>query len=63
VLVVGPHFLCGSPPQPISEQIEFASHISLQPASIDSCLQWFTVDLFLDDDSTVVAVILDASEP
>jgi len=62
-VVVGPHDLCGLPPQPISDRIEFASHLSLQPAGIDSCLQWFTVDLFLDDSGTVVAIILDLAVP
>jgi heat shock protein HslJ len=62
-VLVGPHDHCASPPRPISEQIDFATHLSLQPTGIDSCLQWFTVDLFLDTADNVIAIILDASEP
>jgi hypothetical protein len=31
--------------------------------AITSCLAWFTVDLFLADDGTVVAVTVDLYEP
>ncbi len=62
-VLVGPHNHCGSPPRPIPDEIEFATHLSLQPTGIDSCLRWFTVDLFLDATDAVVAVTLDLSEP
>ena len=62
-MIVGPHDHCASPPRPISEEIDYESHLSLQPTGIDSCLQWFTVDLFLNGDGQVVAITLDLFEP
>ena len=62
-VVVGPHDHCAAPPAPISDQIAFASHLSLQPTGIDSCLDWFTVDLFFDEAGRVTAVTLDLWEP
>jgi len=62
-VMVGPHDHCASPPAPISEQIEFTSHLSLQATGIDSCLDWFTVDLFLNDAGQVAAITLDLWEP
>jgi hypothetical protein len=39
--------------------------VSVQPAagSIDSCLDWFTVDLFVTRSGEVAAVTLDLWEP
>ncbi len=62
-VIVGPHNHCASPPAPISDQIEFSSHLSLQPTGITSCLEWFTVDLFLDAEGRVSAITLDLWEP
>jgi hypothetical protein len=33
------------------------------PAGIDSCIQWWTVDLFVTDDGRIGAVTLDRYEP
>ncbi len=36
--------------------------VSIQPASAQSCLQWWTVDLFLGEDGRVEAITLDLYE-
>lgn len=61
--VVGPHDHCASPPAPINDALRDARHLSVQPTGIDSCLQWWTVDLYLDDEGAVIAVTLDLWEP
>ena len=62
---VGPHRHCASPPVAAPPDVEGLRRVSVQPSSrsIDSCLSWFTVDLFVDDDDVVQAVTLDLWEP
>ncbi len=62
-IIVGPHDHCAAPPAAISPEISFASHLSIQRTGIDSCLDWFTVDLFFDSSGSVVAITLDLWEP
>lgn len=58
-----PH--CASPPVPAPREFKDYRRVSVQPShsSIDSCLSWFTVDLFLDEQGTVAAITLDLWEP
>nr|WP_297427362.1 hypothetical protein [uncultured Actinotalea sp.] len=62
---VGEHPHCASPPVPAPAGLADARRVSVQPAedSITTCLAWFSVDLFLADDGTVVAVTVDLYEP
>lgn len=62
---VGEHPHCASPPVPAPAGLADARRVSVQPAedSITTCLAWFSVDLFLADDGTVVAVTVDVYEP
>lgn len=64
-VTVGPHPHCASPPMPAPRAVEDLRRVSVQPSSrsIDSCLSWFTVDLFVDDEGVVRAVTLDLWEP
>jgi hypothetical protein len=62
-VTVGPHPHCASPPMPPPPGLEDHRRLSLQPASTRSCLQWFTVDLFLDADGVVDAITVDFYEP
>lgn len=64
-VTVGPHHHCASPPMPAPDGFEGLTRISIQPASdtIDSCLQWSTVDLFVDQQGDVVAITFDVWEP
>lgn len=62
---VGDHGHCAGPPTPAPPGFENDRRVSVQPSrsSIDSCLSWFTVDLFLDGNGTIRAVTLDVWEP
>lgn len=63
--VLGRHRHCAGPPVPAPAGFAEARRVSLQPApeTIDSCLDWFTVDLFLDDAGQIAAVTYDIWEP
>ena len=37
--------------------------MNVEPTGIDSCIQWFGVHLFLDDDDRIAAVSLDLFGP
>ncbi|MFC7505388.1 hypothetical protein [Nocardioides sp. GCM10030258] len=62
---LGEHPHCANPPNPAPDGLAGHRRISLQPSdeSIDGCLEWFTVDLFLDDTGTIDTVTLDIWEP
>ncbi len=61
--VEGPHRHCASPPVPAPPALAGLRRISIQAAGIDSCLQWRTLDLFLDADGQVAGVSCDVWEP
>jgi hypothetical protein len=63
VVTVGPHNHCASPPVPAPEGYAGYRRVSVHPADATSCLEWFTVDLFLADDGTIEAITLDLYEP
>lgn len=62
---VGEHPHCASPPMAPPDGLQTLRRVSLQPAddTIDTCLRWFSVDLFLNQERRVVAVTLDIWEP
>lgn len=64
VVSVGPHPHCASPSVPPPEEVVDLRRVSLQPApqSFDTCLGWWTVDLYLTPDGEVAAVTLDLWE-
>lgn len=61
----GNHPHCAGPPVPPPAELADQRRLSLQPAEelIDGCLEWFTVDLFLDEENTITGVTLDLWEP
>ena len=59
----GPHSHCASPPKPAPDEAVSLRRISIQPADVESCIQWFTVDLFLTDSGMIAAITLDLWEP
>jgi heat shock protein HslJ len=61
--LVGRHDHCAAPPAPIPGELQDARQLSFQPTGIDSCIEWWTVDLFLDADGQVIAITLDLWEP
>jgi hypothetical protein len=62
---VGPHPHCVSPPVPAPPEVAAHRRVSVQPKQGpgESCLQWWTVDVFLSPDGRVEAVTLDHYEP
>lgn len=65
VVSVGEHPHCASPPVPAPAEVEDLRRVSVQPDPdrVESCLQWWTVDLFVTPEGRVVAVTLDLYEP
>ena len=59
----GPHRHCASPPVPAPPALAGLRRISIQTIGIDSCLQWGTLDVFLDADGQVAGVSTDVWEP
>lgn len=62
---IGEHPHCANPPNPAPDGLTDHRRVSLQPtdATIDGCLEWFTVDLFVNDTGTIDTVTLDIWEP
>lgn len=65
VVSVGGHTRCASPPEPAPASTEHLRRVSVQPnaRSYDSCLKWWSVDLFVNAEGKIEAVTLDAYEP
>ncbi len=61
--VTGEHLHCASPPVAAPTGLEGLIRISTQPLDATSCLEWFTVDLFVNADGEIEAVTLDLYEP
>lgn len=62
-VLAGPHPHCSSPPVPAPKAVIAARRVSVQPTTTESCQQWWTVDLFLDDNGRIVAITYDFWEP
>lgn len=62
---IGAHPHCINPPTPAPEGFAGHQRISVQPSPIllGSCLDWFTIDLFLTPDGAIQAITLDLYEP
>lgn len=62
---IGPHRHCASPPVPPPEEMADLRRVSVQPRFEEaySCLDWWTVDLFVTADGEIAAVTLDLWEP
>lgn len=58
----GPRAQCAATPLPVADDLEDLRQVTIQPNDIDSCLQWFAIDLFLDN-GEIAAVVLDLYEP
>lgn len=62
-MTVGPHPHCAAPPMPPPAGLDDHRRLSIQPVAPSSCLQWWTVDLFLDADGRVEAITVDFFGP
>jgi hypothetical protein len=60
---VGPHPHCASAPMPPPTDLVGSRRVSIQPKDIDTCLLWWTVDLFVSSTGRSEAVTLDLWEP
>ena len=60
----GPHSHCASPaPVPAPPQVSGLRRVAVQPRDADGCLDWWTVDAFVDGKGRIRAVTLDLWEP
>ena len=62
-ITVGPHAHCASPPVAAPPGFEDHRRVSIQPTDATSCLEWFTVDFFVDDAGAIAAVTVDLFAP
>jgi hypothetical protein len=62
-VAAGPHDHCASPPMPAYPDFEGLRQISIQPMDATSCLEWWTVDLFMNAAGEIAGVTLDLFEP
>ena len=60
---VGPHPHCASSPVPPPAEFASARRLSVQPTGIDTCLFWWTVDLFVSPAGRIEAITLDLWDP
>jgi len=60
---VGPHPHCASPPAPPPPEFTNSRRLSVQPTGADSCLEWWTVDLFVSSVGRIQAITLDLWDP
>ena len=58
---VGPQAHCAGPPLDIPW--DASRQLTIQPAGISSCLEWYAVSLFLNDAGEIERVMLDLWEP
>lgn len=60
---VGQHPHCGSPPVPPPAELARSRRVSVQRTGVDTCLLWWTVDLFVTPAGRIEAVTLDLWDP
>ncbi|WP_146237585.1 hypothetical protein [Georgenia satyanarayanai] len=65
IVTFGDHPHCVSPPVPAPPEMNEMRRVSVQPSPnrMQSCLDWFTIDFFVDSDGLVAAITLDLWEP
>ncbi len=62
---IGEHDHCAGPPKAPPDGLEELRRVSVQPSSesIDSCLTWATVDVFVNPSGRIKAITMDLWEP
>ena len=62
-VALGAHDHCANPPLDPPDPVAHLTQVHIQPLGTDSCLQWFAVNLFIEDDLEVKAITLDLFGP
>ena len=62
-VTAGPVPHCAGPPRDWPAEFDGLRQINIEPIGIDSCLQWFGIHLFLDNDDRIAAVVNDLFGP
>ena len=62
VTSIGPHAHCAAPARSAPPEVAGHDHVSTQPAQPESCLSWYSVDLFIEG-GEIQAVTLALWEP
>ncbi len=62
-VTIGPHSHCASPSQPRAAGLGGLTQVSIQSVATESCLQWWVVDLFVDESDEIVGITYDLWEP
>lgn len=57
-VIVGPHDHCAGQPLELPESLLGLRQLSLQPTDATSCIEWFAVDVFVNDAGQIEAVML-----
>ena len=60
---VGPRSHCAGPPLDFGPEWSEGRHLVIEPTGIDSCLQWYAVNLLVNDAGVIEAVTLDLWGP
>ncbi|MEL6984803.1 MAG: hypothetical protein AAFO29_20410, partial [Actinomycetota bacterium] len=62
-ITAGPTDHCAGPPRDWPAELDGLRQVNIEPIGIDSCIAWFGVHLFLDDDDRIAAVAYDLFGP
>jgi len=62
-ITAGPIDHCAGPPREWPTDLNGLRQVNLEPVGIDSCIAWFGVHVFLDDDDRIAAVAYDLFGP
>lgn len=62
---IGPHDHCAGPPLAAPGGFEFHTQISAEPAelTVQTCMQWSSLNVFVNDDNLIEGIFLDIWEP
>ncbi len=63
VVTIGDHPHCANPNRPGPAQLQQHRRIGIQPAVNESCIDWFAVDLYVDDEGHLRGVVLELFGP
>lgn len=62
-ITVGPHPQCSSPQRDTPAALAGLRHLSVQPKDVDSCLKWWSVDLYVSPAGRIRTASLDLWSP